>query len=153
MTNKQIITAIIDCFSRGNKLLIIGNGGSAAMSSHMAAEFINKFEHDRIPLPALALTTDMANITSIANDYSYLDVFTRQVQALGEEGDILIIFTTSLGVQEYHSKNLFNAVIAASKKGIHEIYAPRVGTSTAHIQENQLKWMHDIVREVEKAFI
>lgn len=90
-----VIDAIAEAFLRGNKLLLFGNGGSAADAQHIAAEFVNRFRIERPPLPALALTTDTSAITSIANDYEYKEIFAKQVKALGKEGDIAIAISTS----------------------------------------------------------
>ena len=90
-----VIDLIAQAFIRGNKLLLFGNGGSAADAQHIAAEFVNRFRIDRPPLPALALTTDTSAITSIANDYDYKEIFAKQVKALGKEGDIAIGISTS----------------------------------------------------------
>lgn len=151
---------IIDCFKRGNKLLIIGNGGSAAMAQHMAAEFICKYEKERQPLPAIALTTDTSILTAIANDFGYKHIFERQIQALGNKGDILLIFTTSrhLFVAKdpkiyEHSENIAYAIEAAKKKDMTILFAGRHGESTAEIQEYQLHWLHEISALVEKAFL
>lgn len=149
------VEKIIRCFRNGNKLLIIGNGGSAEMASHMAAEFVNKMELDRDPLPAIALT-DIANVTSIANDSDFKWVFQRQIRALGKPGDILIIFTTSYpkGVgPNGHSANLYHAESQAHLQDIDTILAPQMSKTTAEIQEEQLKWLHDVAREVEKEFV
>jgi D-sedoheptulose 7-phosphate isomerase len=89
------IDAIIACFQRGNKLLLFGNGGSAADAQHIAAEFVNRFLVDRPPLPAIALTTDSSVLTSIANDDDYKEVFAKQVRALGKEGDVALAISTS----------------------------------------------------------
>jgi len=89
------IDAIIACFQRGNKLLLFGNGGSAADAQHIAAEFVNRFLVDRPPLPAIALTTDTSALTSIANDDDYKEVFAKQVRALAKEGDIALAISTS----------------------------------------------------------
>jgi len=156
----DIAKKIIDCFNKGNKLMIIGNGGSAEMASHMAAEFINRFEHDRKPLPAIALT-DIANITSIANDSNYKWIFQRPLAALGKPGDILIIFTTTdhLSITPHsqnwytHSENITHAVNQAHLQAIEVIFAPRIGGGTAEKQENQLKWLHEVCREVELHYI
>jgi D-sedoheptulose 7-phosphate isomerase len=97
--NLETLLTVIDltaqAFIRGNKLLLFGNGGSAADAQHIAAEFVNRFRIDRPPLPALALTTDTSVITSIANDYDYKEIFAKQVKALGKEGDIAIAISTS----------------------------------------------------------
>ena len=83
-----VIDVIADSFLSGNKLLIFGNGGSAADAQHIASEFVNRFRIERPPLPALALTTDTSALTSIANDYDYKEIFSKQVKALGKEGDM-----------------------------------------------------------------
>jgi len=97
----------------GNKILLFGNGGSAADAQHIAAEFINRFQMERPPLAAIALTTDSSVITSIANDYSYEDIFLKQIQALGKKGDIAIAITTSGS-----SLNVVKAVIEAKSMEI-----------------------------------
>ncbi len=95
----SLVTAIADsmtrCFRAGNKLLFCGNGGSAADSQHFAAEFINRFNYDRAPLPALALSTDTSVLTCIANDSAYENVFSRQIEALAQPGDLLVAISTS----------------------------------------------------------
>jgi D-sedoheptulose 7-phosphate isomerase len=90
-----VIDVIADSFLSGNKLLIFGNGGSAADAQHIAAEFVNRFRIERPPLPALALTTDTSALTSIANDYDYKEIFSKQVKALGKEGDVALAISTS----------------------------------------------------------
>ena|SRR2546423_7793573 len=106
---------IIECFRGGNKVLICGNGGSAADSQHMAAEFVNRLSRDikRPALPAIALTTDTSFLTSYANDCGYEGVFERQVLGLGRAGDVLIAISTS-----GNSTNLIKAVAAAREKGL-----------------------------------
>lgn len=155
----EVAKLIIECFKRGNKLLIIGNGGSAAMAQHMAAELINKFRKDRQPLPAIALTTDTSNLTAIANDYGFKYIFSRQIQALGKKGDMLLIFTTSkhLFVAKdpkiyEHSENIAHAIEEAKKLDIQIIFAGRHGESTSEIQEYQLHWTHEVSELIEKAF-
>lgn len=101
------------CFAAGHKLLIFGNGGSAADAQHLAAEFVNRFAVERKPLPALALTTDTSIITSISNDYSFEDVFARQIRALGSRDDIAIGISTSGG-----SANVIAAVKTACEMGL-----------------------------------
>ena len=96
--NAVVTEAIHICsasISRGQKLMFCGNGGSAADSQHLAAEFTGRYERDRIPLSALALSTDSSALTCISNDYSFNDVFARQVIALGKPGDCLIAISTS----------------------------------------------------------
>ncbi len=90
-----VIDRIAHAFANGNKLLLFGNGGSAADAQHIAAEFVNRFRIERPPLPALALTTDTSAITSIANDYDYKEIFAKQVRALGKEGDLALAISTS----------------------------------------------------------
>lgn len=107
---------VANTFKDDKKLLLCGNGGSAADAQHIAAEFVNRFEIERRPLAALALTTDSSNITSIANDYSFEEIFSKQVQALGNEGDTLIAISTS-GT----SKNVVRAVEAAKDLEMHVI--------------------------------
>lgn len=82
-------------FTNDQKLMLCGNGGSAADAQHIAAEFVNRFEIERPPLPAIALTTDTSVITSIGNDYSFKDIFLKQIKAIGKEGDILLVISTS----------------------------------------------------------
>jgi D-sedoheptulose 7-phosphate isomerase len=95
------------------KVLLFGNGGSATDASHIAAEFVGRYDRDRAPLPALALGTDMAAITCIANDYEYADIFSRQIFALGRKGDIAIAISTS-----GNSPNVLKAVEAARQRGL-----------------------------------
>jgi len=92
---KEISLAIIKAYRNRKKLILFGNGGSAADAQHVAGELVNKFELERIALPAIALTTDTSILTSIANDYDYSRVFARQVEALAEEGDVVIGISTS----------------------------------------------------------
>ena len=91
----EVIDAIVATFKSGNKLLLFGNGGSAADAQHIAAEFVNRFRVERPPLAAIALTTDSSALTSIANDYDYSLVFAKQIQALGKPGDVAIAISTS----------------------------------------------------------
>jgi D-sedoheptulose 7-phosphate isomerase len=100
-------------FTGDCKLLICGNGGSAADAQHIAAEFVNRYTLERPPLPAMALTTDTSVITSIGNDYSFDDIFSKQVKALGMEGDILLCISTS-----GNSKNVLTAVRDARSQGM-----------------------------------
>lgn len=107
---------ISKAFLNGRKLMLCGNGGSAADSQHIAAEFVNRFQRERAPLPGLALTTDTSVITSIANDEGYEHVFSKQITALGEKGDVLIAISTS-GT----SANILNAMHAAREGGIYTV--------------------------------
>jgi D-sedoheptulose 7-phosphate isomerase len=104
------------CFAADHKLLIFGNGGSAADAQHMAAEFVNRFAVERKPLPALALTTDTSILTSISNDYSFDEVFSKQIKALGKKDDIALGISTSGS-----SKNVIKAVETARDMGLYTI--------------------------------
>lgn len=97
----------------GGKLLIFGNGGSAADAQHMAAEFVNRFQLERQPLPAIALTTDTSVITSIGNDYGFDHIFSKQVQALGRAGDVALGISTS-----GNSPNVLRAIQTAAAQGL-----------------------------------
>jgi len=107
---------ISKAFKNDKKLMLCGNGGSAADAQHIAAEFVNRFQLDRHPLPAMALTTDTSIITSVANDYGYEEVFSKQIQALGVEGDILLAISTS-----GNSKNILSAIKIAKEKGLYTV--------------------------------
>lgn len=107
---------VAEAFSAGGKLMVCGNGGSAGDAQHIVAEFVNRFEIERPPLPAIALTTDTSVITSIGNDYDFKEIFAKQVKALGKEGDVLLAISTS-----GNSKNVLSAVAAAKKVGIKTI--------------------------------
>jgi D-sedoheptulose 7-phosphate isomerase len=108
----EIAECIVKCFRQGNKLLLCGNGGSAADAQHVAAEFVNRFRFDRAALPAIALTTDTSILTSIGNDSAYEYTFSRQVEALAKPGDILACISTS-----GHSANILKALDAARALG------------------------------------
>ncbi len=110
---KKVAVELYDVFRKGGKLLICGNGGSAADAQHIAAEFVNRFRIERAPLPAIALTTDSSILTSIGNDYDYVEVFSKQVRALGNKGDMLFAISTS-GT----SKNVLVALKEAKEKGL-----------------------------------
>ncbi|MEQ1763866.1 MAG: D-sedoheptulose 7-phosphate isomerase [Pyrinomonadaceae bacterium] len=103
---------LIDTVRSGNKMLICGNGGSAADAQHMAAEFVGRYETERMALPAIALTTDTSALTAIGNDYGFERIFSRQVEALAAKGDCLIAISTS-----GNSPNVIAAVMEARRKG------------------------------------
>lgn len=109
----QAAGAIQTCFRRGGKVLLFGNGGSAADAQHIAAEFVGRFAKDRNPLPAIALTTDTSALTAIGNDYGFDQVFARQVRALGKPGDVAIAISTS-----GRSPNVLAGVQAAKEMGL-----------------------------------
>lgn len=100
----------------GHKVLSCGNGGSAADAQHFSSEMLNRFERERPGLPAMALTTDSSTLTSIANDYHYDEIFSKQVMALGQSGDILLAISTS-----GNSSNIITAIDAAHQRGMHVV--------------------------------
>ena len=152
---------ITKSLSDGGKLLICGNGGSAADSQHIAAEFTGRFIKDRKPIAAISLTTDTSALTCISNDYSFNEIFSRQVMAIGRPGDILLVITTS-----GNSTNALAAIDAAKNIGIqsigllgrdggkalrvcdHSIIVP--SEVTARIQEAHILIGHTICGMVEK---
>jgi len=107
------IQAMVASLRTGGKVMACGNGGSAADSQHFAAELLNRFERERAPLAAIALTTDTSTLTSIANDYHYDQVFAKQVQGLGRAGDVLLAISTS-----GNSPNVLAAMAVAHERGI-----------------------------------
>ncbi|RJQ44167.1 MAG: SIS domain-containing protein [Nitrospiraceae bacterium] len=152
---------IADCFSKGGKLLLFGNGGSSSDASHIAGEFVNRFTKDRPPFPAIALNTDVAVLTSIANDYDFSEVFARQMKAFAHEGDVAIAISTS-----GNSPNVLKAVEVAKKKKVKTIaftgakgdklasmtdYVFAVqSTATPRIQETHITLGHVICQMVEE---
>ena len=157
----EVTHLILDAYRRGRKLLFFGNGGSATDASHLAAELVNRYRRDRAGLPAIALTTDMSVITSIGNDLSYTEIFARQLQALGQEGDIAIAISTS-----GNSPNVLRAVEVSKQKGIttigftggtggklvtlvdHAFVVP--SKNTARIQETHITLGHILCELVEE---
>jgi D-sedoheptulose 7-phosphate isomerase len=109
----EIADAVVGSLSNGGKLLIAGNGGSAADAQHVAAEFLSRFVSERRPLPAIALTTDTSALTAIGNDYGFDRVFERQLRALGRPGDVFLAISTS-----GRSPNIIAALQAAREIGI-----------------------------------
>ncbi|HKS93665.1 MAG TPA: phosphoheptose isomerase [Gammaproteobacteria bacterium] len=99
---------------QGHKIMSCGNGGSAADAQHFSAELLNRFERERVPLAGIALTTDTSTLTSIANDYEYNEVFSKQVRGLGQKGDVLLAISTS-----GNSPNVVRAMQVAHEKGVH----------------------------------
>ena len=145
----------------GHKIMLCGNGGSAADSQHIAAELIGRFEKERSSMAAIALTTDTSALTAIGNDYGYDQVFSRQVEGLGQSGDLLIGISTS-----GNSKNVVKAMEVAQSKGIRtvalvgdkpdgamQVIADYVlaapSTNTARIQECHILMMHALCQLVE----
>jgi len=130
---------IVASFKAGGKLITAGNGGSAADAQHMAAELVNRFEIERPPLPALAISTDTSNITSIGNDYSFDDVFSKQIRALGKDKDVFMAISTSGA-----SPNILKAADTAKAMGIKVIALTGKGGG-------ELAAKSDIVLNVEAA--
>jgi DnaA initiator-associating protein len=112
----QAVAALVQALKQGNKVLSCGNGGSAADAQHFSSELLNRFHHDRPGLPAIALTTDASTMTSIANDYAYDQVFSRQISSLGQPGDILLAISTS-----GNSANVVEAIKTAHARNMHII--------------------------------
>ncbi|AJP48753.1 hypothetical protein PG1C_10515 [Rugosibacter aromaticivorans] len=110
---ERAVRLMTQCLQSGGKVMACGNGGSAADSQHFAAELLNRFEKERPPLAAIALTTDTSTLTSIANDYRFEDVFAKQIQALGRSGDVLLAISTS-----GNSLNVIEAIHVAHARGI-----------------------------------
>lgn len=145
--------ALVDGLRRGGKLLVAGNGGSAAIASHVAAEFIGKCIHDRAPLPALNLAESLSSVTAIGNDYGYEHVFDRGVQALAREGDVYLAMSTS-----GRSPNILRSLATARSMGVVTIAMTGVGgehlrdevdhllvvpsNETPRIQEVHMLWTH-----------
>ncbi len=149
-------------FRAGQKLLVFGNGGSAADAQHLAAEFVNRFRLERKPLPAIALTTDTSILTAIANDYDFAEVFSKQVEALGSPGDVALGISTS-----GRSPNVIRALAKARERGLFTIglgggdggRLPEVSdllilvpsSETPRIQEGHLFFIHLVCELVEEA--
>jgi D-sedoheptulose 7-phosphate isomerase len=140
---------IASAFLRDGKLLICGNGGSAADAQHMAAEFVNRFQIERPPLPAMALTTDTSVITSIGNDYSFEEIFSKQVKALGAEGDVLLAISTS-----GDSKNVLTAVRTARNQGMYTAaLLGKDGGKLRKMVDMPLIVVSDVVARIQEAHI
>ena len=118
LIEKLVVAAMccMEAIQKGNKILLAGNGGSAADAQHIAGEFVSRFNYDRPGLPAFALTTDSSVITAIGNDYGYENLFSRQIQALGTKGDVFIAYSTS-----GKSPNIIRALEAAKSIGLRTI--------------------------------
>ena len=159
---KAIADAITDALKSGHKLLIAGNGGSAADAQHIAAELVGRYKSERSPLPAIALTTDTSALTAIGNDYGFARIFERQVAALGQKGDVLLAISTS-----GRSENIMAAIHAAKARGLivigftgasggdmralcdHILLSP--GKDTATIQQIHMVAAHAICDAVEQS--
>jgi D-sedoheptulose 7-phosphate isomerase len=139
---------LVTCITSGYKILIFGNGGSAADAQHIAAEFVNRFQIERPPLAAIALTTDTSIITSIGNDYHFDEIFSRQINALGKKDDIAIGISTS-----GNSKNVIQAIHAAGKIGMFTIGLTGHGGELAECADLVFSVESDITARVQEAHI
>lgn len=155
-----VINVIINALNAGNKVLFFGNGGSAADAQHLAAEFVNRFIIERPPLPAIALTTDTSVITSIANDYDYAEIFSKQIRAIGHPGDIAWGMSTSgkspniVKAMEMAKKMEMTTIGLSGKDGgdvakivDHSLVVP--STNTARIQEVHITVGHVICEMID----
>lgn len=158
----QVASVIAAAFREGHKVLLFGNGGSSTDASHIAAEFVGRYHRERRPLPAIALGTDMAAITCIANDYDYAEIFARQVKAHGQKGDVVIAISTS-----GNSANVLKGLEAARELGLTTIgwtggkggkveglvdYPFVVpSTVTARIQESHITLGHVLCELIEES--
>ena len=157
----QAVDAVVTAFGNGNKLLLFGNGGSAADAQHIAAEFVNRFRMERPPLPAIALTTDSSALTSIANDYDYAEIFAKQVRALGKAGDVALAISTSgnaanviRALQTCRELNIITIGLTGGKGGkladkVDYVLCVSETTNTARIQECHILIAHVICELID----
>ena len=140
---------IVEAFRKDCKLLLAGNGGSASQASHMAAEFMGRYKLERTALPAIALTADTSTITAISNDYDYEQVFSRQIEGLGKEGDVFIAISTS-----GNSENLIQAIKKAKEKKISVIgLLGKDGGKMKEKSDIELTVSHDDTPRIQEAHI
>jgi len=157
------IKALFECYSKGGKLYLAGNGGSAADSQHLAAEFVSKLAFDREALPAEALSVDTSTITAIANDYGYEFIFSRQLEANASPKDMFLAITTSgnsvnlINALEFCKKKKIKTILLSGKEGgssknlaDFSIIVP--GETTAEIQEIHILVGHSMCEFIEKEF-
>ncbi|GAB4488309.1 MAG: D-sedoheptulose 7-phosphate isomerase [Thermodesulfovibrionales bacterium] len=157
----EVSQAIAQTFNEGGKIILFGNGGSATDASHIAAEFVNRFRRERPGLPAIALNTDVAVLTSIANDYDFSEVFARQIKSLAAEGDLVIAISTSgqspnvLKALDVSRKKKLRTVLLTGQKGeklaqkvTHAFVVP--SENTARIQETHITLGHVLCLMVEE---
>ncbi len=144
-----IVRLLVEAFSQGKKLLLFGNGGSAAQAQHLVAEFVNRFLFDRKALPAIALNTDSSIITCIANDCDYSHIFSRQVEALGEAGDVAWGLSTS-----GNSPNVLLAMATARKQGLATVgFTGSKGKKLASLVDHCLMVPHDCTPRIQEVHI
>lgn len=158
---RRAADALTQCLASGHKLLVCGNGGSAADAAHFATEFVVRFLHNRPAYPAICLTSDAGLLTAAANDYGFEEIFARQVAAFGQAGDVLVCLTTS-----GNSRNVQRAVEEAKARGVttiaflgrdggdmihqSEIELVVRGESTARIQESHMLLLHVLCQVTEE---
>lgn len=154
----------VESLNRGHKLLVCGNGGSACEAQHLVGELMGRYKRDRPSLPAIAMSADSAVLTCIGNDYSFEDVFARQVQALGQPDDILVVFSTSgnsanvlRGLEAARSRQLKSIAFlgrdggAAASIAMCSIIVPHV--DTARVQEGHQFLMHSLMDRIEEDMV
>lgn len=162
-TLEAVSARLVKCLQNGNKLLVMGNGGSAADAQHLAAELVGRFVTERRALPAIALTTDSSILTAVGNDYGFDEIFQRQIQALAQPGDLVLGISTS-----GNSVNVQKGLEAAKQSGCISIgllgsgggkIAPLVDHNltvpskiTSHVQEAHVVMIHLLCLMVDKAF-
>lgn len=144
----KVAGLMADCIKSGNKILIFGNGGSAADAQHIAAEFVNRFQIERPPLAAIALTTDTSIITSVGNDYHFDEIFSKQVSALGNKGDIAWGISTS-----GNSKNVVKAMEIAKEKELILVGMAGKGGKLAELSELTFKVNSDTTARIQETHI
>ncbi|CAD7287387.1 D-sedoheptulose 7-phosphate isomerase [Campylobacter suis] len=160
---KKACEIVVDTLKNGGKILICGNGGSAADAQHFAAELTGRYKTERLALPAIALTTDTSALTAIGNDYGYDMVFERQFRALAKKGDLLIGISTS-----GNSKNVINSLNVAKEFGVRtlglsgrdggnmneicELNLVMPSSDTPRIQEMHILVIHTLCQAVDNAF-
>lgn len=146
-TVESAATVISKALLSGHKLLACGNGGSAADASHLTTEFVCRFDRDRRPYPALCLTTHGGDLTAIGNDYAFDEIFARQVQAFGADGDVLMVFTTS-----GQSENVRRALLAAKKCGVASIaMLGKDGGKCAGLADIEFIVRHNVTARIQEA--
>ena len=145
----NVIEVLTSALKAGNKMMIFGNGGSAADAQHIAAEFVNRFIIERPPLPAIALTTDTSVITSIGNDYDFSEIFAKQIRALGQEGDVAWGISTS-----GNSPNVLKGLEMAKKMGLITLaFTGKDGGSIAQVADYSLNVSSNSTARIQETHI
>ena len=158
----QISTCIIRCLKKGGKIIFFGNGGSAADSQHLAAEFVGRFQKDRSALPAISLTTNTSILTALANDYGYEVIFAKQIEALGKKGDVAVGISTSgrarnvlSGIRQAKQMRLKTIALTGGEAGAliktADIALTIPSKITARVQEAHITVGHIICELAEEA--